>query len=92
MTKTFSFAEATDLSHTLTTSPFKKDYTVTLTGTSGIVTTQTAFKTFVMTVKNPCVDPAYNSIVRPSDFSQDYLINTDSVKIDYKAGFSVLLS
>ena len=89
-TKTFSISEATDLTQASTTPPFETDYTVTLTGSAGDVTPTTAFKTFGLKVKNPCVDIALNSIVSPADFSRDYTIYGNQIEIDY-SGFSVQL-
>ena len=89
-TKTFSISEATDLAQASTTSPFETDYTVTLTGSSGDVTSKTAMKTFGLKVKNPCVDIALNSIVSPADFSRDYSIYANKLEIDYSS-FSVQL-
>ena len=73
--KKFEFFEASDLTQTLTVSPFYKDITVSLIGSAGVVTATTAQKTFTLRVKNPCVDSAYNSIGVPTDFSNDYTIN-----------------
>ena len=42
-----------------------------------------------MTVKNPCIDPAYTSIIVPDDYSIEYPVNSDAKIVDYTIGFSV---
>ena len=42
-----------------------KDYTVTVTGTSGFITPGAVIATFNLKVKNPCYDPSYVSITTP---------------------------
>ena len=44
------------------------------------------------TLVNPCVDPDYNSITIPGDFSRNYTVNQDPILIDYASGFSVKLA
>jgi hypothetical protein len=89
--KTFSFYEESSLASTLVTPTYQKDITVTLLGSAGTGTPTVKSKTFVLTVKNPCVDPAFNSITKV-DFSKDYTINSDALTIDFKAHFSVQLA
>ncbi len=70
--RTFTFNEATDLTQTDTSGPnYFKDYTVTITGTSG---TETADGSFILKVKNPCVDPSLSQITSPADEVREYKI------------------
>ena len=56
---TFTFAQLGDL--TAAGSTFT-DYVITVTGSTGNITPQTASASFTMTVKNPCIDSDYVSI------------------------------
>ena len=60
--RTFTFLYAANLSPLVDPlAPFK-DYTITVTGTSGEITPQQASATFNLKVENPCYDPSYVSI------------------------------
>ena len=59
VSRTFTFDYSADLD---LSGPTSKTYTITMTATSQSVST---FKTFDLTVKNPCIEPSINTIVLP---------------------------
>ena len=83
-----------DLTKTSTTAPapFETTNTITITASSGSTAITTAISTFKLTVKNPCVDALYNSIIAPSDDSVYYEVSSVAKTIDYSSGFSLELA
>ena len=62
LTRLFEFLYTNDLNPLVNPLNQFKDYTVTVTGTSGLVTPGIVIATFNLKVKNPCYDPFYVSI------------------------------
>ena len=60
-TQVFSFHYDNDL---LLSGHVSQDYTVEVTGTSGYLTPKEATTNFNLEVLNPCIDPAFVSIVQ----------------------------
>lgn len=93
-TRKFSIFEASSLSSTLKVSPYAKDYTVTFKGSSSSAFTGATYAlsqtlSFVLKVKNPCVDPAYNTITTPTSSQISYTISQAAVQVNYATGFAV---
>jgi len=61
-TRTFKFLYTANLNPLISPLNSFKDYTITVTGTSGDITPGLVSSTFNLKVKNPCIDPAYVSI------------------------------
>ena len=55
----FSFSYAADLN---LCGPVSTDYIVTVTGEAGNVVTTNGSATFILTLKNPCIDPNFTTI------------------------------
>ena len=43
-------------------------------------------------MKNPCTDPLKNQILTPADFSADYKLHSNALRVDYSSGYSVSLA
>lgn len=61
-TQTFTFDYTADLDPLVDPLAEFKDYTMTVTGTAGLVTPQSVTQTFTLKVRNPCFDPVFVSI------------------------------
>ena len=61
-TRTFTFDYVADLNPLVNTFALFKDYTVTVTGTTGLVTPTSFSSSFNLRLKNPCRDPLFVSI------------------------------
>ena len=53
-------------------------YMVVITGTAGILNPQSEPASFRLRVYNPCIDPAFVSIVLPTLTAQSYALYSDS--------------
>lgn len=51
------------------------DYVINVTGTAGKVVEKSSSATFVLTIKNPCIDAAYIKIEKGALLSQVYELN-----------------
>ena len=68
-TQTFSFEHLTDLNPLIDPLNEFMDYTVTVTGTSGLITPVSVTQTFNLRIWNPCHDPLLTPIsLSPSPF------------------------
>ena len=61
-TRLFKFLYTTNLNPLVNPLNQSKDYKVTVTGTSGLITPETVAATFNLKIKNPCYDPSYVKI------------------------------
>ena len=64
---TFDYAADLNLCGAVST-----DYTVTVNGEIGITEKQTGAASFTLTLKNPCIDPAFVTFPQPAISSQQY--------------------
>ena len=72
VTPEFTFFYDTDI---LLSGPDFKDYTVSVIGTSGIVTSISQSTSFNLRLRNPCIDPTYVTIIAsPSLTYQTYVL------------------
>ena len=73
LTQTFTFDYSSDV--ILSGSDFI-DYTVTVTGEAGNITPTTGSSSFILKVKNPCIDPAYLTIATtPLPVGETYILH-----------------
>ena len=83
---TYSFYEATDLTLASLTGPnYMQSYALQVDGRTSFAA---ASVTVTLEVKNPCVDPAYNTISTPADFTVSHQVFTEALVVDYSSGFS----
>ena len=83
-TRTFTFDYVADLNPLVNTFALFKDYTVTVTGTTGLVTPTSVSSSFNLRLKNPCHDPLFvsiDTILLPVDL--EYILFDFSVTVPY---------
>ena len=80
LTRTFTFNQVDNLS---LSGDVSTPYTVTVTGTSGNVVTTSGSTTFTLTLKNPCIDPAY-VVINPKPLTaQDYVLYNHDGSVEF---------
>ena len=65
------------------------DYTVTVTGTSGNTEPISGSTSFVLTVKNPCIDTSFVWITEPTMSALSYIIADDAKLFDAHPEFTI---
>ena len=84
LTRAFTFEHTTDLSPLIDPLSEFIDYTVTVSGTSGLVNPTEVSQSFVLRVKNPCYDPLFVSIdAQPLPVGEQYLLYDFSAALPY---------
>ena len=76
------------MSRTTTVSPFYLDENITVTATSYSYTQSTSF---VLRIKNPCIDPSFNAITVPSAKESTYIVNGELMEIQFTTDYAVQL-